>query len=441
MTVGGKGRPNPTVIFLLLAFCLNMFFFYEASQLRHETENLGDALKSMQKRLENTRRSLDRARNSLNQSRLDALEEKTRMENETANLLDEKQEALEENLGLIKEKEELERRLAVSENALAKHAHDQGTKAVSGGAGFDGCRVHVDWTVKAGTSLPRVKVSKERVLNEKSKQECKEKRLMPGDKFDVVVAWINMSEAGYIDWPPLPEGKPHGDGARGRPYKGIGRNRIPNSELIFGLRSMAKWGMMERVNRIYILYDDARQGPPQFLNGLQTKVRPVPHSELMGGTLFIDRVRRFHVVLAYLHHIHGLLDHFLYVNDDMMLTAPFDMGKLYNEKTGMIKQYIGGGGTGNPAAKKGRAYIEKNHGVKWKGADNHCPIFVRTCLMAEMEALWGDDLYKVNDILNLAVETVFSLSVQTMTSPPQLDISTENLFCLVSESLSNPSRT
>lgn len=40
------------MIFPMVVFCLDLFFFYVASQLRREMEALGDALVSMQKQLE-----------------------------------------------------------------------------------------------------------------------------------------------------------------------------------------------------------------------------------------------------------------------------------------------------------------------------------------------------------------------------------------------------
>lgn len=144
------------------------------------------------------------------------------MENETSSMLVKNREAPGENLGLIKQKEELERRLAFFPHSpkkpRAKHAQAGGGKAGSSGGGD--CSVNVDGTVKVGTSLSHVKVPKERELSETRVPRVHRQEADAGGQFDVFVAWINVSEAGYIDWPPVPQGPTLRDGARGEALQG-----------------------------------------------------------------------------------------------------------------------------------------------------------------------------------------------------------------------------
>ena len=197
--------------------------------------------------------------------------------------------------------------------------------------------VYEFWSKKDHTTLKNIRVSPSMVLNKTRMDACHNRRFVVGqDKFDIVVSWINMSETGYHDWPPR-----RFERARGRPYAGIGHDRPPNSEIVFALRSLHKHGVMKHVNKIFILYDDQKQGPPQFLNDWQTVVRPVPHTELVGGTVFVDRVRRFQTVLAFVQHIHGLSEHFLFLNDDVLLMQDFDPFMLVDRQSGKMRHYMG----------------------------------------------------------------------------------------------------
>eukprot|EP01090_Pellita_catalonica_P022058 TRINITY_DN8433_c0_g1_i1.p1 TRINITY_DN8433_c0_g1~~TRINITY_DN8433_c0_g1_i1.p1 ORF type:complete len:250 (-),score=28.77 TRINITY_DN8433_c0_g1_i1:19-768(-) len=160
------------------------------------------------------------------------------------------------------------------------------------------------WTVKDHLPLSPLRVVPEIVLNPTNMENCAKSRFRPGiDKFDVVYGWVNMSQAGYVAFPPnLKE--------RVRKTKKVGINRPPFSEIIFSLRSLVKNEMLPHIGNIFILYDDARHGPPTFVNRSSpaaSRIRFVPHSELVGGTPFIDRVRSYPVVAAYMHHILSLI--------------------------------------------------------------------------------------------------------------------------------------
>lgn len=138
-------------------------------------------------------------------------------------------------------------------------------------------------------------------------------------KFDVVIPWINMTEAGYF-FPPR-----SGDSTVGqRPYRGIGRSRIPFSEVVFALRSLWYNGAFNHVQKVFVLYDDSRQNPPHFLK-TQSVVVPFRFSDVLEKTKFKGKRLKIHEVLAHLHYFAPLSECFMIMHDDMMLVKPFDL--------------------------------------------------------------------------------------------------------------------
>eukprot|EP00005_Dracoamoeba_jomungandri_P006011 CAMPEP_0174262338 /NCGR_PEP_ID=MMETSP0439-20130205/12918_1 /TAXON_ID=0 /ORGANISM="Stereomyxa ramosa, Strain Chinc5" /LENGTH=337 /DNA_ID=CAMNT_0015347033 /DNA_START=209 /DNA_END=1222 /DNA_ORIENTATION=- len=223
-------------------------------------------------------------------------------------------------------------------------------------------------------------------------KECEEKVWEKREKIDVVIPWINWTETGYFYWPLNISDRR----VNKNPYAGIGHNRPPNSEVIFGLRSLVKHGMMPYINKIYILYDDNRQGPPQFLKRNQDKVRGVPHSELTGGTRFLNSVLMYEGFMSFLHHLHGLSDFFFLMHDDMFLMEPFDVSFLFNISSGKIVGHLGGG-TFWPESQRGLNILAKDFGERYRLTDSHVPFVLSRCLLEEQEARYGEELFRCSE--------------------------------------------
>jgi hypothetical protein len=87
-------------------------------------------------------------------------------------------------------------------------------------------------------------------------------------------------------------------------------------ELRYSLRSLAAHAPW--VRRIHVVTD--RQIPPWLMPD-DSRLRVVDHSEIFAGT---DGVPTFnsHAIESRLHHIDGLGEHYLYLNDDMFLGRP-----------------------------------------------------------------------------------------------------------------------
>jgi hypothetical protein len=89
-----------------------------------------------------------------------------------------------------------------------------------------------------------------------------------------------------------------------RPYRGVGLDRDPFSEIAFGLRSLSVHAP-RGLRYIWILYDDQRHKPPLFIRHNHSVVRMVTHNDVLRGTPFEDRLHGLHVVLANLHRLEG----------------------------------------------------------------------------------------------------------------------------------------
>jgi hypothetical protein len=202
--------------------------------------------------------------------------------------------------------------------------------------------------------------------------------------FDIVVPWTNMSESSYFD-EPHPEY--YENLARLRhPYKDVGSGRAPFSEVVFTLRSLEQFGFMERVRHIYILYDDDQHGPPQFLLPTQTRVVPLPASLLTAGTPFVNRRRRLHTTLAYLHHIPDLSDFVFFLPDDCLMQRRHAWEDFF-APDGTVVNVMSGPGRVN---RKGlEEAMKKVFSHKFMlGLDMHAPFFVKKCYLEEMEVEW-----------------------------------------------------
>jgi hypothetical protein len=95
-----------------------------------------------------------------------------------------------------------------------------------------------------------------------------------------------------------------------RPYKNVGRDRDPFSEIAFALRSLNVHAAQHGIRYIWILYDDKRHKPPHFIRHNDSVIRMVTHDEVLHGTPFEGRFHGLHVVLANLHHFKGQMVYF-----------------------------------------------------------------------------------------------------------------------------------
>lgn len=103
-------------------------------------------------------------------------------------------------------------------------------------------------------------------------------------------------------------------------------------ELKYSLRSLeyyASW-----VRRIFIVTD---QQIPEWLNTDHPKITVVDHRDIFSGTGVLP-VFNSHAIESQLHHIPGLAEHYLYLNDDCFFLRPTDP-ELFFTANGLSKHF------------------------------------------------------------------------------------------------------
>ncbi len=215
-----------------------------------------------------------------------------------------------------------------------------------------------------------------------SQGECRARKFDPRkDLFDVVVPWTNLSESSYFDVT-HPEFLINLERLR-HPYKGVASGRPPFSEVVFALRSLQQHGFMERVGHVFLLYDDDQHGPPQFLRSAQSRVVPLPASLLTAGTPFVNRRRRLHTTLAYLHHIPGLSDFVFFLPDDCVMLRKHRWDEFFAANGDVVNVLSGRGKVERTGLREALRKVFSRDVTT--GLDLHAPFFVKKCYLEEME--------------------------------------------------------
>ncbi|TWG25820.1 stealth conserved region 3 domain-containing protein [Actinoplanes teichomyceticus] len=164
---------------------------------------------------------------------------------------------------------------------------------------------------------------------------------------------------------------------------------ISRDELRYSLRSLhmyAPW-----VRRIFLVTDDQ---VPAWLNTEHPKVTVVSHKEIFGTA---GRLPTFNsmAIETRLHHIEGLAEHFIYMNDDVFLGQPLQPGFFFTA-TGQTRFFLStyrvDGGlpvADEPpvmaAGKNNRAIIEREFGRRVAYKMKHTPHAARRSVLAEIE--------------------------------------------------------
>ena len=145
------------------------------------------------------------------------------------------------------------------------------------------------------------------------------------EPIDIVYLWVDGSDPvwrakrqqAYAAWV-----RQH-PGALAAFGNAAGRYR-DNGELLFNLRSLEKF--FPDHGHVYIVTDGQT---PRWLRP-SSRVTVVTHRALMpaAGTLVFDSGH----IESYLHHIPGLSERFLYLNDDVFFGAPVDPGWWFGDR-------------------------------------------------------------------------------------------------------------
>ncbi len=217
------------------------------------------------------------------------------------------------------------------------------------------------------------------------------------DEVDIVMPWTNLSESGY--YTRVGDSFFRSLEQLRQAYVNTSSRRPPFSEVVFALRSLDKWGLLQRARRVFILYDDDLHGPPSFVADGQDRVVPLPASLLFAGSPFVRRRRRLHATLSRLHRIPGLSDFVIFVPDDCLMMRRLKWEDFVSAETGRILSRLAPMSANKPLNRFLQQLMQRHFAVPFfqVGTDLHAPFMIKRCYLEEMEARFCDELYQCDE--------------------------------------------
>ena len=204
---------------------------------------------------------------------------------------------------------------------------------------------------------------------------------------DVVYTWVDGTDPAWLArkeaaWTATGPGDRHDFAANEGRF-------ISHDELRYSLRSLEMYA--DWVRNVYLVTDDQI---PTWLNQSQPKLRVVSHRELFGGTGMLPSFNS-HAIELRLHHLSGLAEHYLYLNDDVLFGRPV-APELFFHGNGMTKFFLstrvldldGPSARDLPvvsAAKNNRALIEHAFEATLTHRFQHVAHPLRRSVMEELE--------------------------------------------------------
>ncbi|MGH8868016.1 MAG: stealth conserved region 3 domain-containing protein [Actinomycetes bacterium] len=170
---------------------------------------------------------------------------------------------------------------------------------------------------------------------------------------------------------------------------------VSRDELRFSLRSVemfAPW-----VRQVYLVTDG--QVPP-WLDTSSSRVRVVDHREIFTDPTVLPTFNS-HAIESQLHHIDGLAEHYLYLNDDMLFGRPI-VPTTFFHANGLAKMFLSPARVafGEPsrrdlpvmaAAKNNRQLMLRDFGRYVTQKQKHAPYPHRRSVLYEMEDKYSED--------------------------------------------------
>jgi glycosyltransferase involved in cell wall biosynthesis len=210
---------------------------------------------------------------------------------------------------------------------------------------------------------------------------------------DVVYTWVDGDEPGWLE-------------RKNATLAGMGLLPVDaaagavrfrsRDELRYSLRSLemfAPW-----VRHIWIVTDDQ---VPSWLDTTHPKITMVTHKEIFGDRGSLPTFNS-HAIESQLHHIEGLSEHFLYLNDDIFLGRPLEpsvffhpsgLAKFFSSPTSVPLTPIAADDDFHfSAGKNNRRLIESAFGHTLTHAFLHAPHPLRRSVLAELQERFPDEV-------------------------------------------------
>jgi len=210
----------------------------------------------------------------------------------------------------------------------------------------------------------------------------------PDFDVDVVYTWVNDQDP---DWKLLYEAN-RGDRP---PRDATSLARFLNrNELLYSLRSIDEFAPW--VRNIYVLTNCS---PPPWVNLEHPRLFWVTHEQVFPSTAL--PTFNSHAIESRLHHIPGLSKHFLYFNDDFLLSKPARKGHFFSAAGLCLPKLESWGRVNGPvqpgdpdylnAARLGQTLLFERFGKAATQLHQHTAYALRVDLLAELEAHFPDE--------------------------------------------------
>ena len=209
-------------------------------------------------------------------------------------------------------------------------------------------------------------------------------------EIDVVYTWVDSSDIAWQEQYNKYKNEPRVHKANNDSARWLSRD-----ELKYSLRSIDMYGHV--IRNIYIVTMGQK---PEWLDDSHPKITIVDHKDIFEDKSALP-VFNSHAIESQLHHIKGLAEKYLYLNDDFFFGGPVDIGAYYTSN-GLSKvvdsdhQF----GSGKPtddepapssAGKNVRRLLEESYGRSVSNKLKHTPYPQMKSLSYEMEEKYNKE--------------------------------------------------
>lgn len=174
---------------------------------------------------------------------------------------------------------------------------------------------------------------------------------------------------------------------------------VSRDELRYSLRSVAMYARW--VRRIYIVTD---QQVPPWLDVSHPQIEVVDHRDIFTDPSVLP-VFNSHAIESQLHHIDGLSEQYLYLNDDVLIGRPVEP-ELFFHRNGLAKLFLSSNTLdldppsaddlpAMSAAKNNRALLDQDFGVRVRRKIQHGVHPQLRSVLVEIEKRHPDDFERV----------------------------------------------
>jgi hypothetical protein len=210
-----------------------------------------------------------------------------------------------------------------------------------------------------------------------------------GFPVDVVYTWVDGADPGWQRRRAEVAGVAGVAGVAYHPHAANAARFISHDELRYSIRSVRM--NMPWVRTIFLVTDGQL---PAWLDTTAPGLRVVDHREIFGDPSVLPTFNS-HAIESQLHHIDGLSEQFLYLNDDVCVGAPIVPEQFFLANG--VSRYFPSPALvppGDPspadipssaAGKNNRALIDKEFGARLTHKMKHAPHALRRSVLAEIE--------------------------------------------------------